>query len=1059
MSKTARSGVGFSGSASSLSRSSNSQNNVRSPMNTSSSVSSQGSRRSSEYKTASDGSNISFNPSTGKALGNSTGVTNGASPNGTSSNVTSVRQTKWNKTLLPKTIKSLGQRAANIATARIIKSRGERAASKFSARRKGSKWNKPDPTKEIRAQTAKKQKENRLNTFTRWRAGIADEERAKAAENAARKAEEAEQAARISKERQEKQEQAERNREERRKKEEQAQRNRLVAEKKQEIITARVAADKKKTFKSFLNEFKILTEAEKSGFMNQLNRRSTENVKKNVLNLIAKKKEQAMKIEAIKARVAADKKKTFKSFLNNLKILSEAEKSGFMNQLNRRSTENVKKNVVNFVKQKEVLGKKRELRDKFTSYLNKFKNLTTAEKSGFIEQLNRRSVKNISNNVLNLLRKRRAEKKGNTGQSSIKPISGVTQAGGSDTKTPRTAAQGAEKFLKNKENIIKQINSLSAIDSLRKLAVKLGFGTSQVAVKKEYLGKDGAKRLKVDLKNFISNPPPGTRINMSAAAQKTPGGTKRKANVMAQKTPVGKKRKMSAVAPKTPRGTTINARADANGLCNSEMNPVNDGHRKKLLKTKGLLKVYISKIAMDKRKLFTKEKRCEVLDYIVRYNLTSGPQSVVRNIDTNTFINMLLIMWLDGVHDKYVVVTFNEWLQSYKDVFPQENYENDNYFKALKNATFVERKTKNKRRDVYISSGGKTFNILGNAISTTIALELAETPGKRAFFAKTFIDNLGFKGQSFNEFSAGWERHFKSMVLLKYESKNLVNTIDNPAEYRLKSVTPNDKMLLAVDQEYSSREERSLSRIIEGSDAVSPLITYGQAFDPGSTMLPFGIVKDIEGLMVLSRRNDGNIQNEKPQFVSDASYYLEDFNITINCNDKPVIKIDFDSGSTTGESSLKLNGIELDLNVSAGEAKKNENAVNKISKYFGDALQYFIASQLTKPSDKVKTRKTVNGGTRKYHFFLGSGDGMALFGYDFVCTQIFDNGPPNMVIDYSGGSSPKAHIINMDNSAFILSKKEARPTRTQLMEVSYMVRANNNGNTAQSKRPKDNGPK
>jgi len=732
-----------------------------------------------------------------------------------------------------------------------------------------------------------------------------------------------------------------------------------------------------------------------------------------------------IKSAANNAEKEAEKKKRAENAKRAAKEAENAKRAA-------KEAENAKRvNTITYIKTKKLTN-------------NQIANLVQRVKNASPNNFDK--IKSAANNA-----EKEAEKKGNTGQSSIKPNSGVTQAGGSGNKMPRTAAQGAAKFLKNIENITKQVNSLIDIDSLRKLAVKLGFRKTQAALKNEYKGKPDVKRLKVDLKNFISNPPPGTRINMSAVAQKTPGGTKRKANAAAQKTPGGKKRKVSAVPQKTPRGTTINARAEVNGLCNSEMSPVNDGHRKKLLKTKGLLKVYMSKIAMDKRKLFTKEKRCEVLDYIVKYNLTSGPQSVVRNIDTNTFINMLLIMWLDGVHDKYVGVTFNKWLQSYKDVFPPENYENDNYFIALKNATFVEGKTKNKgRRNVFISSGGKTFKILENAISDTIALELAETPGKQEFFAKRFINNLGFKGQLFQGFSAGWEKYFKSMVLLKYKRKNLVNTIDNPKDYRLKSVTPNDKMLLAVDQEYSSREERSLSRMIEGSDAVSPLITYGQAFDPGSTMLPFGIVKDIEGLMVLSKHNNGNIQN-KPQFVSDASYYLEDFNITINCNNKPVIKIDFDSGSTTGESSLKLNGKELDLNVSAGQAKKNENAVNKISKYFGDALQYFIASQLTKPSDKVKTRKTINGGTRNYHFFLGSGDGMALFGYDFVCTQIFDNGAPNMVIDYSGGSSPKAHIINIDNSAFKLSKKEAKPTRTELITMSYMSRANNIGNTANSK--------
>lgn len=417
---------------------------------------------------------------------------------------------------------------------------------------------------------------------------------------------------------------------------------------------------------------------------------------------------------------------------------------------------------------------------------------------------------------------------------------------------------------------------------------------------------------------------------------------------------------------------------------------------------------------------------------------------------------MLLIMWLDGVHDKYIDMTFKDWLIAYKDVFDPENYESDPYFQELKRASFKEEPSQNKNRKLYILDGNKKLNILNGAISATIAVELAETPGKKIFFAKTFINNLGFRDQTFINFSAGWEKNFKTIVLQKYIGLGKVNTITNPRDYNIKSGTGGDRILLAVDQEYSGREERSLSGMISSSDSVSPLITYGQAFDPGSTMLPFGIVKDIEKIAILTRTNNGSITKAKPSFISDASYYLEDFNIDIKSNKKSVIKIDFDSGKETGNSGLKLNNLPLDLNVSAGNAKKRDGVIEKIAKYFGDALQYFIASQLTKASKGDRIKKIKNGGTRTYHYFLGSGDGMALFGYDFVCTEIFGNGAPNMVIDYSEGSIPIAHIINMDNTKFVLPEKEPVPNRSNIITGSYMTRANNTGgnnrNNAQSKR-------
>jgi len=557
------------------------------------------------------------------------------------------------------------------------------------------------------------------------------------------------------------------------------------------------------------------------------------------------------------------------------------------------------------------------------------------------------------------------------------------------------------------------INTLSPID-LRRRAKELGFGQTVSELQQKYKGKPGISRLREELKTFVT------------------------------KTPEGKKRKMSAVA-KTP---TLG----------------NNRQTKKMLATKGLLKVYMDKIAMSKRKLFTIEKQADVLDYIVKRNLSGGPRRVERTISTKTFIDMLLIMWLDGVHDKYITMTFKDWLIAYEDVFAPGNYESDPYFQKLQRAYFKEEPSQNKNRKLYILDGKKKLNILNGAISATIAVELAETPGKRTFFAETFINNLGFNGQRFISFSAGWEKNFKTIVLQKYIGLGKVNTIIDPRRYNIESRTRGDRILLAVDQEYSGREERSLSGMISGSVSVSPLITYGQAFDPGSTMLPFGIVKDIEKIAILTRTNTGSITTTKPRFISDASYYLEDFNIDIKSNNKSVIKIDFDSGKETGNSSLKLNNLPLDLNVSAGNAKKRDGVIEKIAKYFGDALQYFIASQLTKASKRDRIKEIKNGGTRTYHYFLGSGDGMALFGYDFVCTEIFSNGAPNMVIDYSEGSIPIAHIINMDNTKFVLPEKEPVPNRSNVIQGSYKTRAlntgGNNGNTANSKNPpKGNSPK
>ena len=56
-------------------------------------------------------------------------------------------------------------------------------------------------------------------------------------------------------------------------------------------------------------------------------------------------------------------------------------------------------------------------------------------------------------------------------------------------------------------------------------------------------------------------------------------------------------------------------------------------------------------------------------------------------------------------------------------------------------------------------------------------------------------------------------------------------------------------------------------------------------------------------------------------------------------------------------------------------------------------------------NDVERSRKTER-------FFFGSGDSMALLGYDRVCKIL--NNPVRMVIDFPSSSNPTIHVVGLD---------------------------------------------
>ena len=106
--------------------------------------------------------------------------------------------------------------------------------------------------------------------------------------------------------------------------------------------------------------------------------------------------------------------------------------------------------------------------------------------------------------------------------------------------------------------------------------------------------------------------------------------------------------------------------------------------------------------------------------------------------------------------------------------------------------------------------------------------------------------------------------------------------------------------------------------------------------------------------------------------------------------------------NSTNNVDVSFNSKKILTGISGGQAGKAKGDVIAVSKYFGDALQYYSLAVMDDVQRSSKTER----------FFFGSGDSMALLGYDRVC-EIF-NKDIRMVIDYPTAYSPTIYVVGMN---------------------------------------------
>jgi hypothetical protein len=417
--------------------------------------------------------------------------------------------------------------------------------------------------------------------------------------------------------------------------------------------------------------------------------------------------------------------------------------------------------------------------------------------------------------------------------------------------------------------------------------------------------------------------------------------------------------------------------------------------------------------------------RSDIIDAIKRVNVEKKSEivkNVNQDINLKQYFDILLIIWLDGIHDGYVDIAFKPWYRKQMSV----------KIPTLTNVGATEIMSLIEEQNFTETLGG-LFTYLRNS-GDTVKMNLHSK-----------IMNSLIRDE-IPKFGAGWEKNIKDFLIATYQREG---KLTSGKQINIIKSTDNKGLLLAVDQQYSSNQERTLTRLIDDDNTVG-LITFGQALDPGSTMLPGLLTGKVETMMkainIEPKPGKRTIDNDvdPTTFNGESKYALFGYEHKLKLNGKSVFHVSL-TDPTTAKPNLKFNGKELNLTQSAGKAKKanNEDLIGKISKYFGDALQYLLFTHLSKVIAK--------GERKERYMFWGSGDSMALLGFK-IFSEI-EGVKPRMIIDGSGSFLPGINCVNLP-AGFSLGRK---PT-AEISEARGTVRGNN-GNTAQSKRPKANGPK
>jgi len=420
---------------------------------------------------------------------------------------------------------------------------------------------------------------------------------------------------------------------------------------------------------------------------------------------------------------------------------------------------------------------------------------------------------------------------------------------------------------------------------------------------------------------------------------------------------------------------------------NSYISRINNQTRTRPTYTASLVILYIKDLPRSERQKLIADGSIlpQLMNGINRRTMSTNKINFEKNITREQFTDLVFIMWLDGVHDKYTTKTLNNWFNE-STLFSDE------------------------QKKLVVKGWNTPF------IKNINSLELTKERGPKILTS------------SLSNFPAQWEKKVKTYLTTKYKSN--INKISTSLGKQVTTNTPQN-INIAIDQQYTDNNEYSISRFIRehkpnknSKTNVNTLITYSQAFDPGRSMVSGGVHQDIE-MLTLNKLSTNFISANK-------KYYLCDININLKVDKTSVYNLQVKK-NTTNNVDVSFNNKKIVTGISGGQAGKAKGDVIAVSKYFGDALQYYSLAVMDDIQRSSKTER----------FFFGSGDSMALLGYDRVC-EIF-NKKIRMVVDFPTQHNPTIYVVGMNASV------QNRPQPSVSMMTGTGAKNNNKNGEMTSK--------
>ena len=427
---------------------------------------------------------------------------------------------------------------------------------------------------------------------------------------------------------------------------------------------------------------------------------------------------------------------------------------------------------------------------------------------------------------------------------------------------------------------------------------------------------------------------------------------------------------------------------------NSYISGIPNNNRTRPEYTASLVILYIKDLSKAARTNVIKNGRnlLQFMNGINSRTISNNNIKKEEKITNEEFTDLVFIMWLDGVHDKYITKTLDTWF----------------------NETTLFSDT---QKELVVKGWDTPFIRIINSLK----------------LPKNGAPNI--LKSSLEHFSSGWEKDVKTYLTEKY--KNDAIPISTSLAQQVTTSIPQN-INIGVDQEYTDNNENSITRFIQNHTRatnsktdVNTLITYGQAFDPGRSMVSGGVHEDIEKLTLDKLLNN--------KFISKKKYYLCDMKIDLKVaaedgrGETSVFKLQVQKDLSNNVNTL-FNNKKILTGISARQAKNANGDIIAVSKYFGDALQYYSLA--------VMDNRTRTKSPKTERFFFGSGDSMALLGYDRVCEILKKS--IRMVIDFPEKYGPKIHVVGMNGTV----RNTPQPAYSTMTGAGVK---NNNRNNANSK--------